>query len=1424
MESPGLAKEPLRPASAKSPVPFERPISTSPAPPEYPHYNYSPPQRQGKASIKEWVPHMLRKTRGLPLVVGCWCWVALLEVFNFNVRRHQGIPAVNASTVGAARYVPTVGVVVLSFFWKALVGDLKKIVPWSKMSGRWTTAKHSLLLDYVNDIELFSLAVALKRRHWSIVLGLFSTFLFGTLVALANSLTYVELFAQVATDISLKQQTLFQLEEALIYPNRSLRTQFNVNGTKPYAIVSTLRLPNGYPAPWTSDTYAFESFNTSQRVTNATISATVQAFSSRLECKPLRYTWSRPAPRASQIIANADDVAAAGCQLPIRQEFDSSIMVHSHMRPRGWLNLTSCSRTDASDVRILGTISITTDMVPTEITNATAFGVICTPRFQTQPALVAVNASSGHVVSFKLDAGSPAKDVDIKTPTEALWVYLNDPLNAQMQASFAGNATGTATTEGKKPNANLSDILAAVSRYEPRFGVDPFFTLLMDGHIELAADEYEHNLEDFREDVEVLANSLLVQVMNGLARKEVPAVTMLEGKQIMMGPRLFLRQIPLRVLQGILFLIGFSGIFHVTMMRPKTILREDPGSIASTAVVLASSNEETERVLSRHATANEHDFHKELRKMKCSLRVDPQTDRVALEVVDPTTPGHTPAQTPALGSVMGSSATHRYSSLYEAPAITKISGHGWAPLPLRFSSKILIVVGFIAVMGILGVLQHQSATRGGLIKNESLAPLMLSFGTTSLLVLLGYTASGVDGSVREMAPYRSLFHATPRKPLLSNPREMPILWIPFQATARQSGFAMLASSSVILAFPIVKTVAAGLYTAALHSFSQPITATVDGSLVQSLEDTYFDVNPDTVRQRASQFCEWTQVPTLNVPTRAGILENLVFSNITVDDKGMDGANRMGTAITVKVPAVAVEVNCTVLEPSDFNVEATAASNGSISLGFVCGNQKCRDVLGTDRYPYLRNGVPGQFLGSGSLLDRRAGNGSLEIFFTDAPYLITIADFTAITTPIRNNTPISSNGTIVTKDMLNVTLPTARVASCRRALSEVDVVTTFTQMALAGLDNKLRFLPWSPSSYDRNSVEFRRRYNTSLPDFFAPESLLRSAGTAERDGYLAGPTLYPTRASSRNIFEVLADRANFQDRNVTGLLDPKTLGRTAEIMYTKYCAEILTELRPYAVNESNSRPTTDTYKSVTGTVAIPQSRLFMSLTATIVLEALLAACLLCLLWVFVRYPHRPIVPRPPQSIASRMAFLAHSQLIRRLRGEPNLTDRHQTRLFHEVAGLGWWRLKDAEGNRFGWRWGIDLGKADEKRWDRAPFAGPGAGGGGRDSGGSRGGIGIGRGWWGMGAAVRESHDGRRSGVGEGERDADAASTFGYAPSHGHGHQEHEEYLDHDVYIGARGAGTGLGHQRSRSDIELSMLSPPAYQARFHEDASLLRNAG
>ncbi|KAB2576476.1 hypothetical protein DBV05_g4813 [Lasiodiplodia theobromae] len=1284
-----------------------------------------------KPPSKEWVPDWLRKVRLFALAAYCIIFAIVLEALDITIRRHHGLAAddKHSTSINAARYVPTVGIVLLGFACKAVASDAKRVTPWASMSRKWSKSSHSVALDYINSIEVFSIFSSARRGHWAVFVGLLVCFICGALVAVANALTYINLFASSSEPGTFNKATTFDFDGTLENTgNESLSIAYTYEGQQPYAAVYAELLPNGRSAAWTKDSYVFESFtNTSQLAENTTIEAPTKAFHTGWTCHPLNLEQKDKYDYGIYFRADVSKQPELNCSQDVQMKWQNGFDVNK--KTLGFLNVTACND-DGSDLRlvsILGERVNATVVRPkndTDTFNTTVVGVLCSPLPTLQDATVRVNASTGEVIQYQLGSSAPSP-ADIKTSMNALYIYLNNPVDGRTQEAFAHNYLGW--TYNTEPQANLTYVTMAASYFVEQYYIDPFSSLLTNDQAALEIGSYLGQPQKLKAAVEQQANRIMAQMVNSLARTNLTGSV--DGEVWTAGPKMFLRQAALRALQGLLVFVAIISILQSTLLRPKTILREDPGSIAAKAVVLASSAKSVEKTFAREAVSSESSMDHVLATKAWRLQAG-ANGGIMLEATKP----------------------DQHQALHPVPSHAPGTNNheGFHPVALRVWAKLGVIAATLLVMAALALLMALSRARDGICRDTPSVSDAFAFVPTVVLLILGYACSGIDGAVRMMAPYKSLWKGSSgrKQPLLFNFRDYPSIMAPIRAIRNGLGLAVAVSSAVILIIPAIKIVTAGLYTVTLVQTTYNIQPIVDTSLVDHLEDT-FSLSPDTSSetysylsnygvdltmdlnanvQTASQFTEWTMNPDFNIPVRSGILENVVFSNLTdVGNFSVEGVDLSAGEITVNVPALAVDVTCKYVEtvPAAYRQNC---SDGQPYFTFyaACGTAYCNSTLNATESSSI---IALNIDASSGARCRNASNRFIGSTFVryDMGYRIALGDFGSINTNITNTTAFSNHTQLVTADMFNSTgLPSFYTAVCYSNLTRVTVDTTFsrksTTLTATSLNstNSSTTTAWNPIRFDRGSLRTESVVGDT-PYWLAPLAKTKAWDhydqydqSSDTPGLLDSEDLWPTRGSSTSFFELLAAYATYNLNNLTALLNPDDFTAAAEAVYTSYTTNMLTELRPWALNASTAASSSSSKqrRAAVGTslpngrLAVPESRIKQDLPSTIALEACLAVMLACFVWVAIRFPNEAVLPKSPGSIAAAASLLAGSALVGDLRrkGVSGVGDVQAEGW--KGAALGWWGVRreekegdGSEGEEGGGgvlegrdrRWGIDVGE-------------------------------------------------------------------------------------------------------------------------------------
>jgi Protein of unknown function (DUF3433) len=371
---------------------------------------------------KEWVPLMLRKSSTTSLALFLWTHAIALEVVHTKIRKIDGIDIDDRVAANSLKYVPTVTAILLGLGWKALVSDVKKITPWAAISSGWRTPNQSLLLNYIDDLDIKSAYVAARSRHWPLFLALAGGLLSGALVPLGNALFYTDLQALTSRQVTLQTQTAFELNGTLTMPvdYRSTLQQAELSNE-----VTALTGYDHNFLPWTYRTYAFESFGHAEYGRETILQNKVTAFTSSLACRNISYISVYDNDGSNSTVAiNADrgSLDTAGCPgnvvQMVKQAYNTSIVESFFRAPSSsfnvadsvvsstaWFNVTDCGQPLQYRilVNVIGTgLSLTgsaNTILPADV-NISAAGLLCEPQYYLVSATLYINAASAKVIDF----------------------------------------------------------------------------------------------------------------------------------------------------------------------------------------------------------------------------------------------------------------------------------------------------------------------------------------------------------------------------------------------------------------------------------------------------------------------------------------------------------------------------------------------------------------------------------------------------------------------------------------------------------------------------------------------------------------------------------------------------------------------------------------------------------------------------------------------------------------------------------------------------------------------------------------------------------------------------------------------------------------------------------------------------------------
>ncbi|KAF2091109.1 hypothetical protein K490DRAFT_54014 [Saccharata proteae CBS 121410] len=1009
-----------------------------------------PTSDEWKQARSEWIPVMLQKRSAIFIFLYCLLFSLGLEILNVYIKGRSGLAAHSDQNIlNAVIYIPTVAAVILGFAWRPLNGSIKRVYPWSTMStGKWVKGSDSVFLDYITTSEAVSLVQSTRRKHWPVTISIFMGVLCGVLVTLTNSLTKLHTHSISYRKANFTLETEFDYERLQTTPNGTLKIPTDHLVAQPYAAVKAQRMPNaginGGFAPWTQDGYAFGSFGSENYSAYPQDGGTVvkvaatPAFFSNFTCDAVKYqynTTARPVPWIGQTVWYSPDhhqPANSTDSCPTQARFEDP--GRDYMAS---LSLSHCDQHPDSDLLLVNIYRRLNG-------SAEVHGLVCSPGLFEVLSEVMVDVSTNTVIDYHQKWSNP-RPIEAEISVAALWTYLMSPLPQSTQTdseTMIGDEDYTGSSF-----ANFGNITEGLPYINFGGKIDPFFSLLANEDIVTSINSWMDDPRLFMRDFQVLSSNILAQVVNAWARVDVKdKQDLLSGSLVDSSDRIFFGQNRLRFAQALVLVIGSSALCLATLLRPKTRLLEDPGPIAATAIVMAASDTKVEELFGKHATSAESEMSRNMKSTVWRLQTSAEDGRLALECqLD-----HADAS----------------GTLKDPPTSTA----GWLPLSLTLPVKILLGIQMLASIVVLAYLFGRQSPSQGLWASNSTSSQNISLVATTILVILGYLCWGVDGAIRSMAPYKSLVRRSGNQPLLYNLSDMPSIWAPIARFKSGAGVAVFASSIAIILVPILKIAAAGLYPSVNSEFQQGTTVIVDSSLILLLEKIAADPNLEVIAHSAIQDVEWTRIPSFNMSFRSGMLDNLVFANVTDVEALPSDYDLYNATLRTQVPAISVDVLC------DTDI---CAKNFPASIWI--DDQKDLEL---PRMPHFA--------------DAYSGNND----------------------------------------------------SC----GQVTVNTTFTRSPKSGL-------AWRAESYDPSTIQFVESYYQGV----LPKGLLPPSTYKER---FNDSSIWPAR-SEESFFELLATFAQYQLENLTAYDDQWTFKKAVEAMMTAYAVEMLSEMRPFALDKAHT---------------------------------------------------------------------------------------------------------------------------------------------------------------------------------------------------------------------------------------------------------------
>src|SRR3569833_3205854 len=232
----------------------------------------------GRASpLLRWRPFYLRRVVLTAFIVVFGLAVLAIELLLAFSNQNDGLATADPSKNYLRTYGPTAFLILVSAFWARAEYQSKVVAPWIRLSMGPTEPCRGLLLDYVSAWQVGSLFKSLRNRDFTVSITTCVSLILKILIVLSTGLITLSW-------IGVKQSTsALELTEGFI-DAASAATRVNKTGTLPFFFLCGLSFGFVSFLSGVSKEFVFQSFQSTLPAA-AEVKLTVDAFVSSLDCQ-----------------------------------------------------------------------------------------------------------------------------------------------------------------------------------------------------------------------------------------------------------------------------------------------------------------------------------------------------------------------------------------------------------------------------------------------------------------------------------------------------------------------------------------------------------------------------------------------------------------------------------------------------------------------------------------------------------------------------------------------------------------------------------------------------------------------------------------------------------------------------------------------------------------------------------------------------------------------------------------------------------------------------------------------------------------------------------------------------------------------------------------------------------------------------------
>ncbi|ETS80104.1 hypothetical protein PFICI_07633 [Pestalotiopsis fici W106-1] len=809
----------------------------------------------------KWRPSYLRRR-----VMGGFCFtfamvVLALELLLVASHKDNGIATGHYSQHYAWTYGPTAFFTIIAAAFSRVEYQSKLMAPWIRMAKQPTQVDRSLLLDYISQLQLWTIYTSLANRDFVVAASTIVSLLIKLLIVLSTGLITLSAM-QIKTDsLPVVVQSQFLDNNTQLLDTNSLPYY-----VMEYSLAGNLTYPSGM-----SKEFAFQSVKSDA----GQIQITVEGLTNSLTCEPANLTvenagffmvgrdWGRTTLNIT--------IRSPSCVMNVEFQGPSPPMANGTGPPRffGRFLHGQCDGTsDDSGKRVVVLLGHMTDM---DLDSSTQ--VLCSPSYKIIHVDLVQNAS--HIESVTPSSGDWSRTLS----HVSAWSIMQGHLNAYQNQIVFGESD---------PYVEVGQLQISVDTYTEsiyRSQLDPSVT------VSLLSDT---NM------LEKIASDYYQQFGAIIARTSLMETTPMDAfaKGIINENRLVVQDWAVHWMAG-LAATSFVLVFVIMLTIPgHGVLPCNPSTFPGMAAIMSHSDH-LSTTLQGHGDADKKALHRALQRMNFQSEATKttETDRPQFAILDTSTP-----TTDDNSKVQQSISVHPY------------------PWALHHASRLALCLTLVAIIIALElVLKKSNHGRGlGDVSDEiymhylwTLLPGLL-FGTISMVF------SSIDSTVRAVVPYtmlRNLVRTDVFMVLDFLDMSVPHA-IYHESRLRHLG--ALATTATVLVASFFTIISASLYQAISIQSESPTTLRATDSFPHMLVESQWDKTNDTSFKNGVQTASMILVGNQSYPKFT--YEGLAFPHYVPETQtaGSEVSNLSTLLFNAVVPAIQQSLVCRQYDSAQMN--------------------------------------------------------------------------------------------------------------------------------------------------------------------------------------------------------------------------------------------------------------------------------------------------------------------------------------------------------------------------------------------------------------------------------------------------------------------------------------------------------------------------